>query len=169
MDIYLDTSHLQKWQQRTLLSKDLLILDRLKNTRDNSFVISLAHIFDITDGKDTKKAISVAEFLDTLPIKWLRNAEDLKREELRNAMNCFRSSNQTQINPFVEHYVDTLEMFDAILEIRLHFRNASIKEIITTLISDGPQKQVPSLTKENLKLWSHANDDALKEIHIIFN
>lgn len=103
------TSHLQKWQQKTLSVKELSILNNLKNSGQHSFVLSLAHIFDITDREDKQKVIEIAQFLDSLPKIWLRNAVDLKREEIKTALRCYETNQKLIINPFVTDYIDALE------------------------------------------------------------
>jgi len=90
MDIYLDTSHLQKWQQETLPESDIRKLNNLRNSGNHTFVLSLAHISDITNRDDKRKAIAVARFLDQLSKKWLKNPVDLEREEIINAIKYFK-------------------------------------------------------------------------------
>lgn len=157
MDIYLDTSHLQKWQQGTLPPQDIAQLDTLKDSGNHTFVLSLAHIYDIIDREDASNAIAVARFLDLLPRKWLRNAVDLKREELKNAITCFNKE-ISQIDPFLPDYVDTLEPDPSTtLAIRLEYRGSSIERIVTDLVSTNISERQGSLTKERLYDWSHNN------------
>jgi hypothetical protein len=157
MDIYLDTSHLQKWQQETLPASDILALNKLRDSGKNTFVLSLAHIYDITDREDEEKAIAIARFLDQLPRKWLRNAVDLKREEMKNAINCFGKPIQL-INPFLDDYVDALEPDPSTtLSIRLIYRGSSIERIVTDLVSTELRERQGSLTTEKLHNWSHNN------------
>lgn len=157
MDIYLDTSHFQKWQQSTLPSEDIIALNTLRDSGNHTFILSIAHIFDITDREDGDKAIAVARFLDQLPRKWLRNSVDLKREELKNAISCF-GKDISLINPFVPDYVETLEPEpETALTIRLVYRDSSIEKIVTDLVSGDIAERQGSLTKEKLHDWSHNN------------
>jgi hypothetical protein len=158
MDIYLDTSHLQKWQRKTLSIKDVKKLDSLKKTQHTHFIISLAHIYDIIDREDKIKAIELARFLDDLPIKWLRNAVDLKREEVKNALKCYEMQQASQINPFVVDYVDTLEPEpSSALIISLMRRGSSIETIVSDLMSVTLPERQGSLTKKQIKGWAYNN------------
>lgn len=165
MNIYLDTSHLQKWQQKTLSVKELSILNNLKNSGQHSFVLSLAHIFDITDREDKQKAIEIAQFLDSLPKIWLRNAVDLKREEIKTALRCYETNQKLIINPFVTDYVDTLEPEpDTALTVRLLGRGSSIERIISNLMDNSPQGLESKLKKDYLQQWAHNNAILISKI-----
>ncbi len=163
MEIYLDTSHLQKWHKETLHANEIAILDQLKDSGNHTFILSITHIFDITDREDIHSAIKMGKFLDQLPIKWLRNAADLKREEIKNALKCFKHRKFFSISPFVEDYVDTLETEENSLPIRLAYRGKSIEQIITVLVSEKSQSR--SLSTEHIYSWSHTNSTLINNMH----
>jgi hypothetical protein len=167
MKIYLDTSHLQKWQQETLSKEDISILNTLRDSRKSTFVLSIVHIFDISDREDNINAINIAKFLDQLPRKWLRNPVDLKREEIKDAVKRFKNDNIHHINikPFVNDYVDTLESEPSTaLIIPLMRRGSSIETIMTDLVSNPIENRQGSLTIEHLRQWASNNSIAIGEM-----
>ncbi|OEH46217.1 hypothetical protein lpari_02555 [Legionella parisiensis] len=159
MDIYLDTSHLQKWQQGTLSNDDLNTLNKLKSSGKHSFVISPVHIFDITERTDTNKAIEIGQFIDHLPKKWLRNSVDLKRVEIKDALKNFKKEEKSQVNPFVDKFINTFEPNESTLKLRLDYSNASMEIIISHLLINGPQQPPLSCQKQNLETWASTNYD----------
>jgi hypothetical protein len=156
--IYLDTSHLQKWQQGTLSPSEISILDKLKASSSHKFVISLNHIFDITDRENPPRVLELAKFLDQLPLVWLRNPVDLKQQEIKNSINYLKKIDALGIKPFVNDYIDTMELeISSALAIALHRRGASIETIMKDILSGSLEERKGTLTIEQLRTWADAN------------
>jgi hypothetical protein len=165
MNIYLDTSHLQKWQQGTLSQPEILILNKLKDSQSHKFVISLTHIFDIIDREDQERLLELAKFLDQLPIIWLRNAVELKRREIKNAIGYFKNGTFSRIEPFVNDYIDTMEPeISSALILALFRRGSSIETIMTDILSNTLEERQGSLTNTKLRNWAYANTVILNEM-----
>lgn len=122
------------------------------------------HFFDLSDRDDYEQAIVLSKFLDNLPQKkWLRNPVDLKRKEIENAARNFPKNSFSEINPFVNDFVDSFEdePFSA-LENRRNYRGASIEKIMTDLVNN---RQQGSFTKENIQQWANDQSVIINETH----
>lgn len=133
MDVYLDTSHLQKWCQRTLEDVELVFLDGLRENEEYTFVLSNVHIAEVTARLHHDAALDTGRFLDTLRHKWLRLSNDIFSLEIGEAFEAFKNgSAPRRINTFVAAYVDTLVALD--LENYIAYRRTSIEQIISDLL-----------------------------------
>jgi len=165
MNIYLDTSHFQKWQQRKLSPHELSILDSLVSSETNKFIISIVHIFEIVEREDWQRAIELSKFLDKLPIRWCCSPVDLERKELKYAINKFKNLQIFQIDPFVKDFVDTLEPeISSWLQTCVTYRGASIEKIIVDLVSDKKIKREGLLTTEKICRWAYNNSIIIDEM-----
>lgn len=127
MKIYLDTSHLQKWQQLKLPSTELLKLNKLRDLDKNQFVLSLSHIIDICKREDEDKIMELAKFLDQLPKIWIPNIDILRYVEIKNAINNFKSHTLNIINPYTNDFIDTLVLMpNSALSISLMRRGSDL-------------------------------------------
>jgi hypothetical protein len=150
--IYLDTSHLQKWQQGTLTSHEINLLNKLQNSGNYEFVISIAHIIDITDQKDSSRICDMGNFIDQLPKKWL--CDSLEEKEIKSAIRLYRTGQMNQINPFVSDFVDILK--GDVLNIRIKSRDKSLKEIFQELASCNIHK-TSNLNDKVIRRWTDNN------------
>jgi len=154
--IYLDTSHLQKWQQGTLTSHEISLLNGLKDSGKCEFVLSIAHINDITDQKDTNRICEMGKFIDQLPKKWL--SVDIEKKEMENAIEYYRTGQTNQINPFVSDFIDILK--GDVLNIRIIARNKQLEKIFKELASYNIHG-ASNLSDEGLRFWAGNNQTLL--------
>jgi len=151
--IYLDTSFLQKWQNKTLSQRSMTYLNGLRNSEDYFFVLSFIYIDELCKRKDHNKALEIAKFLDTLPIIWLKNSVELEYLDIRKASNKFLNYLDLNLSPFCRDYIDTHKSTLTSLQMNHPFKGSSIVDIVSCLLENQKLKAMKCDDPETIKKW----------------
>ena len=156
MDVYLDTSHFQKWHQSTLGNQEVEFLESLRADECCTFVLSSRHIDEIAIRLDHGAACDLGAFLDSLRHKWLRLSDHIFLYEVRLAFEAFQKSEDMppELDAFVESYVDTLLGLDP--KIYQAYKWASIEQVISDMVGEQDilRGDDPEAQENQLSGWS---------------
>ena len=99
--IYLDTSHLLKWENKTLRKNEIEILNAVAADSNCKFVISDIHIVEISNKSDRKQLAEDYNFICQLPFKVLLTVFDIYKNEVICAYKKFNSNGEKIVPPLV--------------------------------------------------------------------
>lgn len=163
--IYLDTSHLQKWQQEKLESHELNILDEMSNSDEYIFVLSRSHLIDISGRDDNENIIKLAKHIDRLKTTWF-SPEKTLHQEFKSAIKSYSSKTTVPIHPWADDFVDiiTLESCSA-LQVTQSYRGAPVEQILRDLARYKIEASTDLLSEDRIKHWGSINSELICELN----
>lgn len=137
--VYLDTSHLLKWQNGTLNKEVLNKLSMLISSKDHLFVISDIHIKEITLRTDRVQLMDILNFLNKLPsIPCVELAVKIFELEIIQAYKKFKDEDDLSLQFFGKKNESSPEndLGQYLLEYPL--QKTMHEELNTTIVNRGP-------------------------------